>query len=103
MLLQGSGSDRRRKSIISNRFRDEAFFASHHSEFNESFSDTASNFEELLRETIEYHVDNIDSTLDILRDESVAVEGEKDPAFRERVTDAVRKTKNALQNILHGL
>ena len=92
----GRGSDMRRKNIIKNRLRDERVFESQQIMFKNRFDTIAESLQSGIQGAIATHLSVITNTLNIVRDENVALESERDPEFRGRVE---RKTREVLHDI----
>ncbi|KAK5988118.1 hypothetical protein PT974_12258 [Cladobotryum mycophilum] len=95
----GAGSDRRRKAIIRGTVGPERLFVNHMNEFKKRFDDLAKDFQEELKTKIEAHMNVIKETLDIIRNENVALESEQDPGFRRRVEAGVREAREKMREI----
>jgi len=96
----GTGSHARRKDIISRRLRGEDIFTEMEKQLREHFNAIA---EDLLRQQTEAtraHFRAIKENLDMLRDENVILEAERDPEFRTRVDEEVRRVKDQLDLLL---
>ena len=60
-------------------------------------------FQSRIREIIEGHLSHLESTLNLVRDENVALESERDPAFRCRVEDAATLARAEMRALLQVL
>jgi hypothetical protein len=75
---------------------DETIFVSLQRSFKTRFSSLAENLQDNIQAAVAIHLSVITNTLDIVRNENVALESERDPAFRGRVERVVRA---ALQEV----
>ncbi|SPO03125.1 uncharacterized protein DNG_05807 [Cephalotrichum gorgonifer] len=82
---RGDGSDDRRKDVINRRLADPQLFRDLNTEFKQRFGTLATELQTDIQTTIEKHLSIIVGTLNIVRDENVALESESDQAFRRRV------------------
>jgi|SRR3569833_349813 len=96
---KGGGSDSRRKAIIDRRLRDEGLFKSHHGQFKGEFVRMCQDLESRMQDTVAAHMLVLEQTLDMLRNENVALESERDPEFRRRVADEIERVKETLVGI----
>ena len=90
LITTGRGSDRRRKQIIGDKLSDEIVFVSLHRSFKNQFSVLAENLQSDIQEALTTHISVITNTLDMVRNENVARESERDPEFRSRVETKVQ-------------
>jgi hypothetical protein len=81
----GRGSHSRRKEIINNRLADETIFELLQINFKNRFNTLAERLQSNMQTAARTHVSIIINTLNIVRDENVALESEGDPEFRGRV------------------
>ncbi|KZL72727.1 tat pathway signal sequence [Colletotrichum tofieldiae] len=99
----GSGSDRKRKTIINDAVK-------HHDLFPKYMRDCKARLEVLaealqagLREVIQTHLEVFGVTLDLIRDENVATESEENPELRvclQREVDAARQQLERMKEIM---
>ncbi|OQV10816.1 hypothetical protein CLAIMM_14754 isoform 3 [Cladophialophora immunda] len=94
---QGTGSDMRRKRIIRDGFGDDRLFDNHRRRFRNRFSDLARDLQDNIQEAIATHLAAIQSDLDTLKNENVALESERHPEFRRRVEEAVRDIRHRME------
>lgn len=98
-MFVGGGSWARKKSIINGTLRNEQLFADLMSKFKNKFEDLATQLETDAWALVEDHLRGIEGTLDMVRSENIALESERDPAFRARVADEVRGAVQAIERI----
>ena len=98
-MMIGTGVDSRRKAIINGRFGDEALFKHLYNEFKRRYAETADGFQANMLEQAKAHLDAIRDDMDLLRDENVALESERDPEFRELLGYEVENAKTTLRDI----
>jgi hypothetical protein len=90
------GSDSRRKKIIKERFSDEMMFEELQINFKDGFRTLAERLQSDVQAAVATHLSVITYTLNIVRNENVALESERDPEFRDRVEREVKV-------IMHGI
>ncbi|KAI0128678.1 hypothetical protein BJ170DRAFT_594512 [Xylariales sp. AK1849] len=95
----GSGSDRRRKAIISRTLGREILFESIMKEAKKSFKSLAHVLQVNIQAVVREQFDILRGSLDIVRNENVASESEQDPGFRNRVEGVLNTTKEVLGRI----
>ncbi|RYO90874.1 hypothetical protein DL766_001625 [Monosporascus sp. MC13-8B] len=81
----GSGSDRRRKALITGKFGSPSLFNDHRHDCKAKFRDIARRLQDKVNEIVNHQVGLIEADLRMLRDENVMLESERDPEFRMRV------------------
>jgi hypothetical protein len=96
----GSGSDRRRKNIINTKLADPRLFDDLMADFRQRFKMLANELQADIQAIIGMHISVIVNTLNIVRDENVALESEGDQEFRQRVESGMGAIKNEIQQIL---
>ncbi|KAK8079216.1 hypothetical protein PG994_003023 [Apiospora phragmitis] len=84
-IWAGTGSDSRRKANINRVVRRDTLFKDLLNQFKGDFAKIADTLQEDLQRTVELHLESVRVTLDMVRNENVALESEKDPGFRARV------------------
>jgi hypothetical protein len=67
--------------------------------FRNEFKNLARTLQSKLQAAIEADVDIIKGTLDIIRNENVELENERDPEFRARVAEQLRIVNQGLERI----
>lgn len=102
-LEGGTGSDARRKAIIRAKFSDPAIFVSLLAQLKTRFSVLAGNLGDKLQEVIANHLAALKLDLDLIRDENVVLESERDSEFRSRMEKKVKNTRESLQEIQHRI
>jgi len=102
-LYSGRGSDTRRKDIIRRRLAQDRLFTDLMSKWRQGFREIADQMQENIRAIIVSNLTQIRETLDIVRRENAANEGEMDAAFRNRVNEALMRAQAAHQGTLEGL
>ncbi|KAK4170796.1 hypothetical protein QBC36DRAFT_341274 [Triangularia setosa] len=96
MRESGSGSDARRKSIVEGRLKDETIFRNLNTEFKSRFKQLTAKLQSDMRETFLIHVKEVKDRLNLVRDDNVDIESERDVEFREQVS---RKLEDAAVEI----
>lgn len=87
--LVGTGSDRRRKNIMGNAFGDPGLFEDLMRGFKRRSYELANSLQTDIEQTVRIHLDAVKETLNIIRDENVAMESDRNPEFREAVETQV--------------
>ncbi|RYP50632.1 hypothetical protein DL768_003914 [Monosporascus sp. mg162] len=95
----GSGSDRRRKDLITGKFGSPSLFNDHRHDCKEKFRDIARGLQDKVNEIVNQQVGLIEADLQMLRDENVMLESERDPEFRRRVGAEVERVKGEVDRI----
>jgi hypothetical protein len=98
-LRLGKGSHARRKAIINGRVGDGRLFRDLSIKVKETFDGSAETLEATLQDVVDGQLKAIMNTVNILRHENAALEGETDPEFRRRVGRGVADAKEGLQRI----
>jgi len=93
---KGRGSDERRKAIINKRLADETIFESLQIKFKNRFNAIAQSLQSDIQAVAEAHLSVITNSLNIVRNENVALESERDPEFRSRVAREVRAVRHEI-------
>ena len=96
----GTGSHGRRKGVISWRLRGEAIFTEMELQLKGRLNAIAGDLRRQQTEATGAHFRAIKENLDMLRDENVILEAERDPEFRTRVDEEVRKVRDRLDMLL---
>lgn len=100
LQMLGTGSDRRRKNIITTGFSSTSLFENHRNRFRASFQVLADELEESLIWAIEEQVALIESDLEILRSDNVIEAHERNPQFRERLVGSVAGVQEEMGRII---
>ncbi|KAF2462919.1 uncharacterized protein BDR25DRAFT_298822 [Lindgomyces ingoldianus] len=95
----GSGSDRRRKNLITGKFGSPSLFNDHRHDCKKRFRRIASGLQEKVDEVVNQQVGLVEADLQMLRDENVVLESERDPEFRRRVEVEVERVKGEVDRI----
>jgi hypothetical protein len=95
----GSGVDKRRKAIISGRLSEETLFENLQASFRDGFKTLVESLGRNIQAAITTHLSVIINTLNIVRNENVALESERDPEFRSRVERGVRSAMDEIRRI----
>ncbi|GAW26459.1 putative nuclear GTPase SLIP-GC [Rosellinia necatrix] len=95
----GRGSDACRKAIINSAVNQNGLFADLLRKFRKDFNEHVKNAQDRIHEAVESNLGAIQDTLDIIRSDNIALESEKDPEFRERVTAALETTKQEMERL----
>ncbi|KAI0546704.1 hypothetical protein F4679DRAFT_403678 [Xylaria curta] len=98
-MESGTGSDARRKAIINSTVRQNGLFPDLLKRFKKGFEDHMNNSEELIQEVLGFHYDAIWDTFQIIRNDNVALESEKDPEFRGRVKSTLEVTEERMKRV----
>ena len=89
----------KRKDIIRKRLGDERVFESLQINFKNGFKALAENLQSDIQAAISTHLSVITNTLNIVRNENVALESERDPEFRKRVEREVKAVIHEIRRI----
>lgn len=92
----GTGSHRRRKAIIGGRVSQPELFRDIMNYFQNGFDEHADTLQDEVDTLIASFLERLRFALDIIRNDNVAEESERDPLFRERVAEAVKATSDKL-------
>ncbi|TRX89955.1 hypothetical protein FHL15_009227 [Xylaria flabelliformis] len=98
-LESGTGSDARRKAIINSAVRQNGLFPDLLKRFKRGFEGHVNNCQELIQDVLNSHYDAIWDTFQIIRNDNVALESEKDPEFRGRVKSTLDVTKERMERV----
>ena len=101
--ITGKGSDRRRKDKMNSRLRDENLFRSWDRELTRRFNELVGKLETETKEAALEHLQVIQGTLDIIRTENRASEGEADPEFQRRVAEEVASARRELARVQEAI
>lgn len=94
----GSGSDRRRKAVVSSALSNETIFKDLMREFKQRFELHANGLQQEIGEVVSAHLDSVKGTLDLIREENVAEESERDPDFRRRVAEELVRVRMLMRD-----
>lgn len=89
----------RRKALISAPLRSEDTFEEIMLEFKKRFHALSAELQEEAQRVVMTHLEVIRGTLDMVRDENVAQESERDSEFRVRVADEVGRVQIEIARI----
>ncbi|KAK3191717.1 hypothetical protein K4F52_002141 [Lecanicillium sp. MT-2017a] len=89
---KGTGSDSRRKDVISGRLSQPELFRDIINNSKAGFDERADSFQQEINRLIDSFLEKLRDTLAIIRNDNVAEESERDPGFRERVRIAASAT-----------
>lgn len=89
----GTGSDRRRKSIMNRKISEDELFEGILEETWKRFRTSINESEREVQRVLSLQFDGLKATLDIVRNENAISEGEQDPDFRVRVQEALARSK----------
>ncbi|KAI0865909.1 hypothetical protein F4860DRAFT_458178 [Xylaria cubensis] len=98
-LESGTGSDARRKAIINSAVRQNGLFPDLLKRFKKGFEGHVNNCQELIQDVLNSHYDAIWDTFQIIRNDNVALESEKDPEFRGRVRSTLEVMKEKMERV----
>ncbi|KAI3335499.1 hypothetical protein F4824DRAFT_158970 [Ustulina deusta] len=95
----GEGCHAKRKAIINSAVRRDNLFADILKSFKRGFNEYVENTQDRIRDAVSSHFDAIKGTFDIVRNDNVALECEKDPEFRSRVERRLAATKEEMEKV----
>ncbi|ORY11257.1 hypothetical protein BCR34DRAFT_484487 [Clohesyomyces aquaticus] len=95
----GTGSDRRRKAIITTGFRAQTLFDDHRRRFRERFVEISNELQEQMATLIAEQLAFIEADLNTLKDENVVLESERNPEFRTRLATEVERVEDELTRV----
>lgn len=98
--LVGSGSWSRKKAIINQALSDEQQFTDLMRKLKRNFKELATKLDTDVLALVKEQLDAIDGTLDMIRNENVALESERDPAFRACVENVIESLNEAMDRVL---
>lgn len=98
-VLIGTGSDKRRKAIISRAIGSEVTFAAHRREFRRRQQASVSELRASLASVVNTHLLALIEEFDIIRIGNAAREAERDPEFRGRVQEKVACLREEMKQI----
>jgi hypothetical protein len=96
-LYLGTGSDRRRKNLITDGFSSRSLFISHRNNCKQTFRDIARGLQEKVKEIVDHQLERVETDLQMLRDENVVLESERDPEYRRRVKLEMERAKHHIE------
>ncbi|KAF2710421.1 hypothetical protein K504DRAFT_405554 [Pleomassaria siparia CBS 279.74] len=106
----GSGSDRRRKDIITDGFSSPALFNDHRRRFKERFVHVSNELETKIRNAIAAQLAFVATDLNTMRDQNVVLESERNPEFRTQlaaelvlVEDDMGEIRRSIEGIVPGV
>lgn len=99
LLESGAGSHGRRKDIISTPLSSEATFEAIMRVFKERFQALVVHTQREAQVSVQAHLDVLKVTFDMLRNENVALESERDSIFRNRVANSVTSVQAGIKRI----
>ncbi|KJZ74358.1 hypothetical protein HIM_06168 [Hirsutella minnesotensis 3608] len=102
-LEYGRGSHDRRREIIRRQLAQDRLFTDLMREWRRSFRELADQMQDNISGIINSNFTQIQETLDIVRRDSAANEGEMDAAFRDRVNETLIRAQAAHQGTLEVL
>lgn len=95
----GLESHKRRKMIINARLANETIFESIQSSFKNQFNTLAERLQEDILAANMRHLSVIRNTLNIVRNDNIALESEKNPQFRNLVDGKVKAVLHEIRRI----
>ncbi|CAO2651427.1 Nn.00g039970.m01.CDS01 [Neocucurbitaria sp. VM-36] len=95
----GTGSHRRRTSHITGRINSGSLFHEHRRFCKESFRDIVLELQDKLDEIVQEQLEFVEADLQILRDENVVLESERNPEFRRRVRAEMERVKGEVERL----
>ncbi|KAJ4353988.1 uncharacterized protein N0V89_005720 [Didymosphaeria variabile] len=98
-MEHGGGSDQRRKKLVTSRFGSQDLFITHKRMVSEAFRDLSINVEAAIRNAVTRRTALIDADLQLLQDENVVLESEKNPVFRRKLVEEVERAKAELEQM----
>ncbi|KAI1275476.1 hypothetical protein F5Y07DRAFT_389933 [Xylaria sp. FL0933] len=99
----GGGCFARQKAIINAAVRRSGLFTDLLRSFKRDFDGYVANTQERMQEVVRSHFDAMRDTFDIVRSDNAALECENDPAFRSRVEERLRATKDEMRQICDAI
>ncbi|KAI1348075.1 hypothetical protein F5Y01DRAFT_228690 [Xylaria sp. FL0043] len=99
----GGGCFARQKAIINAAVRRSGLFTDLLRSFKRDFNGYVANAQERMQEVVRSHFDAMRDTFDIIRSDNAALECENDPAFRSRVEERLRATKDEMRQICDAI
>jgi hypothetical protein len=99
----GTGSDRRRKAIINGAVGRNHLFKDILKRFRRAFEEQADTHQQIVRTVVESHLESIRHTLDMIRNENVVLESERDPEFRASVEAGIAEAGEEIRRISSAL
>ncbi|PVH91907.1 hypothetical protein DM02DRAFT_544867, partial [Periconia macrospinosa] len=102
-LDYGRGVDRRRKSLITARFGSRELLHEHLRELQTSYNSLVDELEKRIIDIVEEQVQVITNDLDVIRNNNVIEESERDPEFRARLEAEVRRVSEELEGLRVGV
>lgn len=96
----GTGSDRRRKDLITGRVGSRSLFETHRRDCRKEFKRITRQLEDEANQVTNQQVALIEADLQMLRDENAVLESERDPEFRRRVMTEIERVTRAVNEIL---
>ncbi|CAI6334688.1 unnamed protein product [Periconia digitata] len=101
-MESGSGSDRRRKTLVTSRFGSSSLFHEHRRLVQNAFESLAKDLERQLKELVKEQVQLIINDINVIRNENVIEESERNPEFRERLGEEMRRASAELRGLRLG-
>lgn len=98
-LYLGTGSHARRKNIMDRALGREALFDNLMFIFKNTYQSHVTELQRGIDAAVDEYLNVVRGTLDIIRDENVAEESEKDPEFRGRVENEVASAQGTIAQI----
>lgn len=95
----GAGSTARKRAIINAALGSEALYDDLMRKFHGKFRELVGQMQQAVEDAVEEHLDVIRVTLDMVRDENVALEGERDPELRGRVAAELGRVKERMERV----
>lgn len=102
-LLEGSGSDLRRKAIITNGFSSPTLFDDHRRLFREKFSIISDELARNIESAINRQLAFIEADLNTLRDQNVILESERNPDFRRQLATELEAVKQMMTGVYRAM
>lgn len=99
-LWLGPGSDRRRKDIMNAALADRELFTKLLTDTKTIFKTHASSLQGEVQAAITKFLRAVKKAFDLVRDENVARESERDPEFRLRVETSAKTSQEQLRGLL---
>jgi hypothetical protein len=72
-------------------------------QFKKAFGLQADMFQQMLKDVAQYHLASLKITLDLIRNDNVILESERDPEFRARVEAGVSLAKADMRRLVESL
>lgn len=97
--LVGTGSDHRRRKIISSGFSSSSLFVDHRRLFREKFLAISDTLQQKIKDEVTHQLAFIAADLDTLRNENVVLESERNPELRTHLATEVTLAREDMETV----